>query len=517
MSDDQPRPGAPPALDPAAAADFALAHRPSLSIRTRIALAFLACFIVIGGVTLASSLTLRRIGQKLYFLGVADQYTSHIQQARRYEKNYLLYGTDLASAQEHARLARVTLSGAPSEIERVIGRRTFASLLRHFERYEQLLARLGEVPERRTAAPGATERELREHGSEMVALALRVAEEEQKSVRRMLSLSQQMPLAALAVLLVLIGYVTQFLARQILTPLGRMVNATRRIADGDFSPIQPARRYRDEFTELALAINRMVHELDRRQEMLAEAQKLRAIGTLTAGVAHELNNPINNVSLTAEALLEDYETLSDDERRDLCRDVLTQAERAQGVVRNLLNFARQREAHLEELDVGALVDETTRLAQNQIRLGGARLEVAVAAPLPRIHGDRQQLTQVLVNLLLNALDAMPGGGLLRIGADRAARAGFVRIAVADTGTGIAADVLPFVFDPFFTTKGGRGTGLGLSVSYGIVAKHGGTIEVESRVGSGTTFSVLLPVAAAAAGPDPEGEVVGPPAAHANGA
>ena len=517
MSDDQAKAGAPPVLDPAAAADFALSHRPSLRIRTRIALAFLLCFLVIGGVALASSLTLRRIEQKLYFLGVADQYTNHIQQARRYEKNYLLYGTDLASAQEHARLAHATLSGAPSEIERVIGRRTFASLLRHFERYEQLLTRLGEVGERRAAAPGATERELREHGSEMVALALRVAEEEQQSVRRMLRLSKQMPVAALAVLLVLILYITHFLARQIVTPLGRMVHATRRIADGDFSPIQPARRYRDEFTELALAINRMVHELDRRQEMLAEAQKLRAIGTLTAGVAHELNNPINNISLTAEALLEDYATLSDDERRDLCRDLLTQAERAQGVVRNLLNFARQREAHLEVLDVGALIGETTRLAQNQIRLGGVRLEVTVAEPLLPIRGDRQQLAQVLLNLLLNALDAMPGGGLLRIGADRAARAGFVRIAVADTGTGIPPDALPFVFDPFFTTKGSRGTGLGLSVSYGIVTKHGGTIEVESRVGSGTTFGVLLPIATEADSPDTEGDALGPAVAHANGA
>jgi len=351
----------------------------------------------------------------------------------------------------------------------------------------------------------------------MVALALRVAEEEQQSVRRMLRLSKQMPVAALAVLLVLILYITHFLARQIVTPLGRMVNATRRIADGDFSPILPARRYRDEFTELALAINRMVHELDRRQEMLAEAQKLRAIGTLTAGVAHELNNPINNISLTAEALLEDYATLSDDERRDLCRDLLTQAERAQGVVRNLLNFARQREAHLEVLDVGALIGETTRLAQNQIRLGGVRLEVTVAEPLPPIRGDRQQLAQVLLNLLLNALDAMPGGGLLRIGADRAARAGFVRIAVADTGTGIPPDALPFVFDPFFTTKGSRGTGLGLSVSYGIVTKHGGTIEVESRVGSGTTFGVLLPIATEADSPDTEGDALGPAVAHANGA
>ena len=478
-------PDVKPAADAAAAADFALSHRPSFSIRKKIALSFLLCFLVIGGVTLASSLTLSRIERKLYFLEVADRYVSDVQQARRYEKNFLLYGTDLTSAQEHVRAARQTLSGAPSEIERVVGRRTFRAMLGHLERYEQLLVRL----HAETRGAGI-EAELREHGGEMVAAALRVAEAERQSVRRMLRLSQQLPMASLAVLLALVLYVAHFLARQILAPLGRMVRTTRRIAEGDFSPVLPARRYRDEFTDLAIAINRMIHELDRRQEMLAEAQKLRAIGTLTAGVAHELNNPLNNISLTAEALLED---LSDADRRELCRDLLEQTERAQGVVRNLLNFARQRDVQPEALDLGALIRETARLAQNQIRLAKAQLDVVIADDLPAIRGDRQQLSQVFVNLYLNALDAMPGGGRLAVRAARAPdRPALVAVEVQDSGTGIPPDVLPYVFDPFFTTKGAKGTGLGLSVSYGIVAKHGGTIEVASEPGA-TTFTVLLPV------------------------
>jgi len=289
-------------------------------------------------------------------------------------------------------------------------------------------------------------------------------------------------------------YITNFLARQLLAPLGRMVNAAERVAKGDFTPLRPARRYRDEFTGLALAINHMMQELNRRQDALVEAQKLRAVGTLTAGIAHELNNPINNISLTAEAMLEDAETLTSEQRLELCHDLLTQAERAQGIVKNLLDFSRQRDVHVEPLDLGALLRSTEKLAGNQIKLAGARLELDVPDDVPAVRGDGQQLAQVFVNLYLNALDAAASGGLIRVSVRRPAREpGFVQVDVSDNGKGIAPDVLPFIFDPFFTSGKAKGTGLGLSVSHGIVAKHGGDIHVTSSPGTGTTFSVRLPV------------------------
>jgi signal transduction histidine kinase len=492
LADPSPRPAH--GDDALRTADIALLRRPSFSIRKRIALSFLLCFLVIGGVTLASSVTLGRIEQKLHFLEVADTYTNQIQQARRFEKNYLLYGTGLGSAREYAHDARATLAGASTEIARIVGQKAYGEMRQHLERYDQLLNSLESAPAGGTGARrSALETEIRQHGGEMVAAALRVAEAERQSVRTMFRLSKLMPLVALAVLLVLILYITNFLARQLLAPLGRMVNAAGRIAKGDFTPLPPARRYRDEFTGLALAMNHMMQELVHRQESLAEAQKLRAVGTLTAGVAHELNNPINNISLTAEAMREDYWTLTDTERLDLCHDLLTQAERAKGIVRNLLDFSRQREAHMEVLDLGELLRSTARLAGNQIKLAGARLELELRADMPAICGDGQQLAQVFVNLYLNALDAMASGGLIRVVVHEASsHPGFVHVQVSDDGVGIPAEALPFVFDPFFTTKA-KGTGLGLSVSYGIVTKHGGDISVTSVPGSGTTFSILLPV------------------------
>lgn len=491
----EPHPS-PPADDPIAAADWALLHRPTFSIRTKIAASFLACFVLIGGVALASWITLSRLEHKLYFLEVADRYTNHIQQARRYEKNFLLYGTDLAAAQEHVQAAGTALKAERREIERAVGRATFQGMKGHLERYEQLLGELDRSPTPETTTA------LREHGAQMVDGALGVAEAERQSVHQLLSVSRLLPLVAAGLLLALIMYVTQFLARQILRPLGRMVAATSQISRGEFTPLLPQRRYRDEFTTMALAINHMATELERRQEMLAEAQKLRAIGTLTAGVAHELNNPINNISLTAEALLEDCEQLSVDELRDLCGDLLSQAERAQGVVRNLLDFARVREPQRRPLEVAELIESTLKLAGNQLRLSGATVDLSVAEGMPLIHGDKQQLSQVLVNLYLNALDAMAARGALRISARMGDEPGFVSVAVTDSGRGIPKEALPYIFDPFFTTKGAKGTGLGLSVSHGIVTKHGGDIRVRSEVGKGTTMEVLLPVAEA------------PPADHA---
>jgi signal transduction histidine kinase len=238
----------------------------------------------------------------------------------------------------------------------------------------------------------------------------------------------------------------------------------------------------------------MLLELNRKQEMLAEAQKLKAIGTLTAGIAHELNNPINNISLTVEALLEDYSAMSDEERLDLCRDLLSQAERAHGVVKNLLDFSRQRDIQMEPMAIGELLQKTAKLVSNQMALAHVKLIMNFPPDLPPVHGDVQQLSQVFVNIILNAVDAMPQGGVVRVNVELSPkRLHFLRIDISDTGQGIAPETLPFIFDPFFSTKGAKGTGLGLSVSYGIVAKHGGTIEVNSTPGEGTTFTILLPI------------------------
>jgi len=215
----------------------------------------------------------------------------------------------------------------------------------------------------------------------------------------------------------------------------------------------------------------------------------------TAGIAHELNNPLNNVMLTASMLQEDFHGLSKKECLELVNDLVGESERAQKIVRNLLDFAREGEMESESSSVQRLVEETLRLASNQIKLAKVKVESEMEENLPPIYGDRQQLEQVFLNLVLNALDAMPDGGVLKIKVSNTTDRESVAVTFEDTGIGIPKQHLGDIFDPFFTSKkAAKGTGLGLSVSLGIIQGHGGDIRVESEVGRGTVFTVLLPVA-----------------------
>jgi signal transduction histidine kinase len=480
-------------------AQRALKERPSFSIRTRIILGFLMLFLLSLGINIASVIMLNRIQSKLVFLESAGNYSIEVQQARRFEKNFFLYGTNLDDATEHVHSAREILASNQDEMAVVVGTANFRTLVRHVERYEELLDRLAESDEsEETDVRGRYEKieeELREHGAEMISVAGQLLAKERESVGIMLQASKRILIVFLPILLVVIFYVANFIARQMLQPLNRLMADTRRIAEGDFTPITPRRRYRDEFSELAMALNHMLHQLAHRQELLVQAHKLRAVGTLTAGVAHELNNPINNIMLTASLLEEDYTELSDQQRLDMVEDLVDQAERSRVIVRNLLEFARESEMKSGLFQIQDLIDEVLQLTSNQIKLSKVKVVRQFVPNLPACHGDRQQISQVFLNLVLNAVDAMPGGGVLTVSTRTTDERDYIMVEIADTGVGIPDHVLGNIFDPFFTTKStGKGTGLGLSVSLGIIQSHGGEIRARSRTKEGTTFTVLLPMA-----------------------
>jgi signal transduction histidine kinase len=339
------------------------------------------------------------------------------------------------------------------------------------------------------------EAKLREEGGDMVKLANRLVDKEREAVDSMLRMSKRVPMLFLVVLLVLIVLLNYFIAKQMMAPLGRMMRRARGIADGDLTPIVARRKYRDEFSELALALNDMMLKLMHRHEQLLQSHKLRALGTLTAGVAHELNNPLNNIMLTSAVLLDEYRDLSDDERNEMINDLIGESERSQRIVRNLLDFARESDIESEALSMEHVLEETMQLASNQIRLSKVKVDRQFDEEVAPVYGDRRQLTQVFLNIVLNALDAMPKGGELGVSVRNTRDRESVAVEISDTGVGIPEQKINEVFDPFFTTKkDGTGTGLGLSVSVGIVRKHGGDIQVSSVENKGTTFTVLLPAA-----------------------
>jgi PAS domain S-box-containing protein len=231
----------------------------------------------------------------------------------------------------------------------------------------------------------------------------------------------------------------------------------------------------------------------RLEEQLQQREKLSSIGLLAAGVAHEVNTPLTGVSSYTQMLLGMLP--ENDPKHALLQKVKKQSERASDIVNNLLNFSRTGDAaEFAELDVHRVLDDTLQLLEPQFRRSRIEIVRDYAPDLPAIYGNSGKLQQVFTNLLLNARDAIPGGGNITLTTAEDAD-GSVTIDVADSGIGIAPDNIAKIYDPFFTTKGvGRGTGLGLAITYGIMQEHAGHISVESAPGMGTVFHLSLPTA-----------------------
>ena len=471
--------------------------RRRISLRFRIASGFFICFFMALSISLLSLYVLIQLQNKLHFLEVADNFMLELQQARRFEKNFFLYGTNLDDAQDHVNTALKFLQMNAMQLEEVVGQQNLGAMLHQVRNYEILLEKLQKSTQAGSSA-GQEERnkleaDLRKYGAVMLSLGLNIVQQERQSVHRMFALAKQVPIYFLICLFVVMAFLAHKLSRQMLGPLSRLMKYTQRIAQGEFAPLEPSRPYRDEFFDLMQAMNFMLAEIHHRQEILMQSHKLRAIGTLTAGIAHELNNPINNITLTAYTLRDDYQILSEAEKKEMIQELISQADRSRRIISNLLDFSRESGARMEPLDIGQLIEETVRLAGNQIKLAGAHLDFNLRPDVSRLFGDRQQLSQVLLNILINALDVIPSNGHIHITLTQE-EPDYVAIKISDNGPGIPENILPHIFDPFFTTKPpGKGTGLGLAVSQGIIARHGGQILVESEPGRGTTFTVILPV------------------------
>lgn len=287
-------------------------------------------------------------------------------------------------------------------------------------------------------------------------------------------------------------------SRIVLKPVHEIVAATRKVAAGDLN-YKIAVTKRDEIGILANSFNEMTQKLSEAQRQVYQSQKLAAVGQLAAGVAHEINNPLTGVLSFSSFLLkraQDYPEFKQD-----LEVIVRETQRCRGIVKGLLDFSRQSPPEKHESDINEIVERAIRIVQIQLDAHRVELKRNLCAGLPKVHADANQIQQVLVNLLLNANDAIgEGGGTIGLatnikmnGDTIQAQAKEIEIRVSDTGCGISAANLQKIFDPFFSTKGPKGTGLGLAVAWGIVEKHNGSIEVESEVGKGTTFRIRLPI------------------------
>jgi PAS domain S-box-containing protein len=239
----------------------------------------------------------------------------------------------------------------------------------------------------------------------------------------------------------------------------------------------------------------------RTEAELIRAEKLASVGQLAAGVAHEVNNPLAGILVYIKLLLKKYEQnkLQTEDTKKQLEKIAKETERCSRIIKNLLDFSRQTEVTLRPVDINKVVEATLSIIGHQIGLENIKVEKNLGTSLPLIHADFDQIQQALMNVMLNAAQAMPNGGDLRITTSLAKAVKIadstrdaIRVDVSDTGVGIPKENLAKLFTPFFTTKEkGKGVGLGLSVVHGIVERHHGKIEIESDPGAGTTFSIYL--------------------------
>ncbi|HEY0051702.1 MAG TPA: ATP-binding protein [Pyrinomonadaceae bacterium] len=286
------------------------------------------------------------------------------------------------------------------------------------------------------------------------------------------------------------------IVRTISRPLQRITVAAVRVTEGEYGTEIDMRRSNDEIGLLAESFNEMsrkmandIEQLQKLNEQLIRTEKLAAMGTLAAGVAHEVNNPLASISSLIQ-MLQKREHL-DAETKEKLKLISTQITRITQVTRDMMDFARARPAAKSPIDVNAILQTSLRLASFDKAFQRLHLKTDLNENLPKVFADGDQLEQVFLNLLLNARDAMPEGGELSIKTFRGD--GSIAVRIADSGVGIEEKNLKKIFDPFFSTKPtGAGTGLGLAVCYGIVTAHNGKIEVESNGKGGTSFLVTLP-------------------------
>jgi two-component system NtrC family sensor kinase len=344
---------------------------------------------------------------------------------------------------------------------------------------------------------------MRKTAREVQGITGNLAQEERKNIETTLKAAFVLLFAGLAFIIAVGIFINGRLARSIVTPILDLERITKKIARGDFSESIQVKG-KDEIAELAVSFNLMEQKLDQamsaldaiikklqeKQSQLVEAEKLASLGKLAAGIAHEINNPLTSVLTFSNLMLE--QCPASDPRHGKLKMMARETERARNIVRQLLNFGRESVIKPVKININQPVTEITESLVAQEAFKGIELSMKLAEDLPAVYADPAQLGQVVLNILLNAIHAIVPPGRISVETRRSDAS--VEIVFSDTGKGIPEEHLHKIFDPFFTTKDAtKGTGLGLAVSYGIIKKHGGEIDAESTVGTGTTFTVRLPV------------------------
>lgn len=472
-------------------------------IRRKITVGFyvlILCIVAIAGLTYG---IVHETKNKIESLEIIDDFLNMTLEVRRFEKNYFLYGTEedfqdnvvfLDNLAKHLRDNSRLLSS-------IMGKAVFDDLFGSVQTYKDYIKRLHGM---NTLHPKSSammvqdrdkvEQAIRDIGKKLTDVAELSSKRKREKIKRLLSTTGAVIFFSVLFFIIFGMFLATMLGRDIVKSFRILEDHTKKISRGDFM-YAPVNVKDKEIKSLLMAFNRMNQELKLHQKQLVRSEKLASLGTLLSGVAHELNNPLSNVSSSAQILAEDIDQLEHDFKMDLINQILGQADRARDIVRNLLEFSRVSKFNWQELSLKMIAEQTITLLKGQVP---SNIEINVDIPSDlKIVADKQRMQQVFLNLLKNSVDVLGEDGMIWISCREIIKeekdGREVEILIEDNGPGIPTEVKDKIFDPFFTTKDvGHGSGLGLYIVHDIIDMHGGSIRVETREGQGTTFIIWLP-------------------------
>lgn len=477
-----------------------MAFRFLFSIRKKITLGFYLLLSVMTGTVGLTYAIVQQIEKKVVFVEVIDDFFNITLELRRFEKNYFLYGQDkdfhenklywqrlheLFHSRNDAFKSLVTSEDYEDTGKKVDEYKTAMQQLRAYNTFPAVLE---DARER-----GKLEEKIRATGKSLTDFAEQTSLSERTSIKNLLQTTRSILVLSILAMLCLAIVIATMLGRSVVKSLKILEEYTTLISKGELREAS-TKAGEHEINTLLSAFNRMVFELKTRQQQLFQSEKLAALGTLLSGVAHELNNPLSNISTSAQILAEEIEVDNIAFKKSLIGQIEEQSDKARDIVRSLLEFSRIKEFKKQMLSLKQLINETVLLIRGQVPS-----QIGIAIDVPdnlEIMVDKQRIQQVFLNLIKNGIDAIGETGHIWVSARETGEPGNpheVEILIEDDGPGIAPEHLQRIFDPFFTTKDvGEGTGLGLAVSYSLVNQMNGSIEVSSQAGQGTLFTISLP-------------------------
>jgi two-component system NtrC family sensor kinase len=427
---------------------------------------------------------------KLRFVELADDLNASFLEMRLSEKNYFLYNDESALSEIATKLKKSmgAIEAVRTDIIRAIGAKNYDLLKLRSQNYMNV------IEDAKNSLPGnkTLEATVRDVGRNLREFSSDITQLERREVNRIISNSTNVLFYSFCAILILAIGVSQLILFDIRRSLKKIEQVADSISEGNFDKVE-GDISGDELGSVMKAVNHMSEELKNREDIITQSKKLESLGILTAGVAHELGNPLNNIAMVAQTYAEVYDSLSREDRIEYMKRVEEETDRIKEIVKNLLDFSRPKKPILKDAEINRVIKKTLRFVQNMLHVCCIDVRLVLQDGLPHVLIDEPKIQEVFVNLITNAVHAMGPRCELSITTRLGDNGEYVAIDVEDRGRGIPPEVLPYIFDPFFSTKGVEGTGLGLSVSYSIIKNHNGRIQVRSEVGVGTTFTIELPV------------------------